>query len=253
MIDCINTKSYSIDNSNINIIGINELNDDLRQIIDRYICGIWHGVNRNSNLAVVKLEIAKFLQTKSDEIRRGAIAEFFIHLYLNVSGYQQECLFKNLEERSIKKGFDGYYTYKNEDWIMESKSTILEHNAFHKTKVKEAYEDLKGKIEHKSDCNNPWENACSHASSIYINSSKSLRNRLEKFSQEYTLGTYHKISEFNIIPCSTIFFWKEWSEETVENIKDDILEQIKDFNYNKIIVLCINHSTEELFLEYLRG
>lgn len=36
----------------------------------------------------------------------GAVAEFFVHLYLNILGLKQECLFLNLEENSIKKGFD---------------------------------------------------------------------------------------------------------------------------------------------------
>ena len=87
-----------------------------------------------------------------NDIVKGSIAEFIVHLYLKACGFSQECLFKNLEEGSIKKGFDGYYTYSNEEWIMESKSGSIKTSGItHRAKIKEAYDDLKNKIDGESD------------------------------------------------------------------------------------------------------
>lgn len=96
---------------------------ELKNKIDEHILRIWEGRNSyGTTINDVKLKIKNFLRNKLNEnpeqdslndIYMGAVAEFFIHIFLNDIGLEQECTFKNLEERSIKKGFDGYYSDDN--------------------------------------------------------------------------------------------------------------------------------------------
>ena len=82
------------------------------------------------------------MRYKDDTTKIGAVAEFFIHLFLRELGYKQEFLFYNLEERSIKKGFDGYFSQGETQFIVESKSGFEStRNISHKAKIKEAYND----------------------------------------------------------------------------------------------------------------
>ena len=103
--------------------------------------------NLETDLETIKIKLKDYLEPKGIRIRRGAIAEFYIHLFLKSLGYKQHCLFLNLEENSIKKGFDGYYVFNGDEWIVESKSGA---SATHKSKIEEAYGDLKEKLTTKS-------------------------------------------------------------------------------------------------------
>ena len=62
---------------------------------------------------------------------------------------KQEFLFFNLEENSIKKGFDGLFSKDSETFLVESKSgTILTKGISHRTKLKTAYTDsLSGRVD----------------------------------------------------------------------------------------------------------
>lgn len=135
----------------------------------------------------------------------GAIAKFFIHLYMNLSSFTQECMFLNLEEGSIKIGFDGYYSIHNIQWIMKSKSgSINSKNICHENKLKEAIADLKGKFEGNAE-NNPWQNAYSHACHCDVGTPADIRISIKNLSDEYVLKKFHELQDFNIMPCVTIF------------------------------------------------
>ncbi|MFY2508239.1 hypothetical protein ACN3E9_08105 [Vibrio pectenicida] len=110
----------------------------------------------------------------------GAISEFFVHLYLQESGYKQEFLFFNLEEGSIKKGFDGFFSKNSDTFLLESKSgSIKSKKISHKDKLKSAYSDLENYVSGKSEKgkNNPWKNAYNHASHIDVGTEKSIRKK----------------------------------------------------------------------------
>ena len=110
-----NVKLFNItEEESICVINIDKIDKNLRKAIDENITYIWDG--ENGKIEIAKKEILKFLNNKnSDEKKYGAIAEFFIHFYLKLNGYQQASLFQNLEENSYKKGFDGYYIKDDEE------------------------------------------------------------------------------------------------------------------------------------------
>jgi hypothetical protein len=226
----------------IHFIQIIDPSEKQALLIDSLLVSIWDKSDQ-SQLDIVKLEIANYLKTKSPEQKMGSIAEFLVHCYLNSIGFNQECLFRNLEEGSIKKGFDGYYSYLNEEWLVESKSgSIQTKHISHSKKVDEAYLDLKTKIEGKSK-NNPWSNAFHHAK--LAGATTDIVNNIKNLSNNYVRKIFPEIKDLNIIPTSTIFY-ENMDEQTFLIIdEEEISKQITKFDFSKINIICINKKSIE--------
>lgn len=187
-------------------IDIDTIDSNLKNYFDSKLTEICEGA-RDIDLADVKTKLVEFFKSKKDsDLEMGAIAELIIHFFINTKKFKAEFLFTNLEENSLKKGFDGYYSKKNEEWVLESKSgKITTIDISHKNKIAEAYLGLKNKVEGKDKDNNPWENAYKHANLSDTNTRKTIKDKLNDLSINYTRGNYFEIKDFNIIPCSTIF------------------------------------------------
>lgn len=249
-------RSESIDLGNDNhfhFINISDLSSEIKACIDKNIVSICEG-SSSTDLSTIKVRLINFLSPKKGtNIEMGAIAEFFTHLYLKEIGFTQQFLFLNLEEGSIKKGFDGYYLFSDKEWIYESKSGMISKNGVtHDNKIKEAYEDLRKKISGEVT-NNPWQNAYSHASQIDINASPNVRKGLKKLANEFTLGKYGNIEKFNIIPGSTIFLESLWADIDVPDLTLKLKSLLETFKYKNIMVVCINKTSVSLFWEYLEN
>lgn len=232
----------------IHFNNIKEIRDDLKALIDKHIVSICDSED-DATIIIVKKELRKFFISKDLKTQMGAVAEFIVHLYLKEIGFNQECLFLNLEEGSIKKGFDGYYTFSSDEWIMESKSGSIRTNRIsHKKKIKEAFDDLKSKIGGNAS-NNPWKNAFSHAK--IVGSSDNILQNIRKLSNMYTLEQYPDMNELNIIPTSTIFHEDTWIPENVQSQHDDVHTAISDMQFKCINAICINKNSMSKLLEYL--
>lgn len=245
-------KEHSKDIS-IHIIDIKSLSPSLKEYIDEHFVSICEG-NSGTSLNEVKIIIIDFLSTKDPRTKMGATAEFFLHLYLKYIGFKQECLFLNLEERSIKKGFDGYYSLNNDEFIMESKSGSSEtDNISHNDKIKEAYTDLKNNLAGKSkkSKNNPWKNAYNHASHIDVGTASNIRKNIKELSDNYNKSIYHKIKDFNIIPASTIFLEDTWTDEYSQDIIDTLETLSSSLEFKKINIICITKKSLNIFQKYL--
>lgn len=96
------------DNAVLTIIDIENIDEATKAALDANFVLICEG-NSGSSLSTVKMRVRNLFSSKNPEWIMGATAEFFVHLYIRLAGFRQECLFLNLEENSIKKGFDGYY------------------------------------------------------------------------------------------------------------------------------------------------
>ena len=176
-------------------------------------------------------------------------------------GYNQECMFFNLEERSIKKGFDGLYSKDSEEWIMESKSGLITTAGMeHQNKIKEAYSDLHDKLRGKLNSsgkhlNDPWKNAYNHASHADVGTELGLRKKIKKYSSEYKKRIFHDVSEFNVIPSSTIYYNGDgdWKESDLTQVSDEIKTYFDSKDFKKVRAICISKKTKQLFWEYLRS
>ena len=240
------------DSNYLHVINIQEINNEMKDFIDVCISRICYGPD-DTDISIIKKELVNFFETKQNDPEKktikGAIAEFFINLYLLDIGFNQEYLFLNLEENSIKKGFDGYFSLLNEEWIFESKSgSVNSANATHKEKISTAYSDVKKKVETKST-NNPWKNAFNHAKRV--GSNNDIIANLKKLSDDFILEKYQKIDDLNIIPGSTIFLEGNWVSIDTDDIEIKIKNYLSDKKFKGINVICVNNKSIKLFQDYL--
>lgn len=236
----------------LHIIDIKNMSDEFKLLMNKYLVLICEG-DSESEVDLVKSRFVTFLESKSKDIKMGAIAEFLVHLYLNSLNFKQEFLFFNLEENSIKKGFDGLFSKGADTYLVESKSgSILSQGVSHSSKLKLAYSDLKKYVSGESDKgkNNPWKNAYNHASHCDVATEKNIKKKIQKLRDMYDKGQYTEIENCHIIPCSTIYLNSLWGDECQEKVLEDSVF-IKNFSSASVNAICITKADLNDFIDYL--
>lgn len=236
----------------LHVVDIKEINGETKKLIDSLLVSICEGES-DSELKLVKLRLHEFLKDKTEDTKMGAVAEFLVHVYLNKLNYKQEFLFFNLEENSIKKGFDGLFSKDSKTYLVESKSgSISSKDSNHQNKLKLAYADLKKYVAGESGKgkNNPWKNAFNHASHCDVATEKSIRKKIKNLRDMYDSGKYTEVKNYNIITCSTIYLNSVWDDS--ENRK--ILNEnwfLCNFEGVSVNAICITKASLKNFLKYL--
>ncbi len=239
------------DNVEFHYIGIKDFNKKFIDYINENFVSICKGEKNTSSLEIIKKRAFKFFEKKDERTRNGGTAEFFLHLYLKFLDYKQECMFLNMEEASIKKGFDGYYSKGNDEWILESKSGNYRFDSVsHHSKITEAYNSLKKQLNGESE-NDPWQNAYQHANSKDVDTNNTILKILQEFSDDFFSEIYYTPEDFNIIPAGTVFLNGEWEDFDVNEIYEKVVRNIKGFEYKKLIVICCTKKSLDLFMDFL--
>ena len=239
----------------LHFISIENYSVDLLNHIKLEVAKIWNGdLDAEDDLSVIRLELQDLFRDKDDRKKHGLVSEFICHLYLRSQNFEQHFLFRNLEEKGMKKGFDGIYLNEGDYWIYESKSTLeTTEGATHNDNVSKAYNDLKKKVEGKNVENNPWKNAYTHAGNSAISINDTLVQTLKKFSVQYTKKQYHQISKFNVVPSSTIYLGARWYPIPEPDLKDRLSKLTNKYDCKKLAVLCINKKSIEDFINFING
>ena len=249
---------YTIDSkTKLTVVDFEKIDGVIKTVFDEHFVSICEG-DSGSLISDTKKYVIDLFSTKSETWIMGATAEFFVHLYMKLAGYKQECLYLNMEEGSIKKGFDGYYTLQGVEWIMESKSGLeTSKDVTHASKVEEAVHDLQNKVTGKYDpkkkkvINNPWRNAYLHASLYDVGAAENIRKNLKLLSDDFIRGNYHKLDEFNTMPCGTVFLSGIWIAPNHESIKQEISTITTKLKGKNVHVVCITARAVRMFQEYL--
>lgn len=252
------SEEYTIsDNVILTIIDIETIDERTRAVLDENFVLICEG-NTGSSLSTVKTRVRNLYSTKNPEWIMGATAEFFVHLYIRLTGFKQECLFLNLEENSIKKGFDGFYSKDGLEWLMESKAGSIDSKGIsHAGKVTLAMSTLASKVSgrdksgKKEQPNNPWQEAYSHASQYDVGTAANIRQNLKQLANDFTNGRFRSIEEFNTMPCGTMFLSGVWSQPDHNLIKSDIEHISNRLKGKQIHVICVTQQSTELFGKYI--
>lgn len=237
----------------LHVFDLVELTPEIIRQIDENLVQVCEG-DSGSDLYMVKSNFHRFLMTKDHRTQIGAIAEFFIHLYLRQLNLKQEFLFFNLEEGSIKKGFDGYFSDNEKEYLVESKSGLDSTKGIsHRGKLKEAFDDISSVIsgDSKKSKNNPWRNAYNHACHVDIGTKLSIRKKIKELSDMFDAKAYGSAAEFNVIPCSSIFITGSWDSNISQSILDVDDGFLKSFNAKSIKAICLTKATLSSFLKYL--
>jgi len=235
------------------LIDFEVLSKELVDSIDAQLVKICEG-NSGRTVQLVKDRIKTYLTPKKGKnLEIGSIAEFMLHHYLNLLGFVPKFMYFNLEENSIKKGFDGYYLLGNDQWIMESKSgNISTKDISHPNKITESYNDLKWKLA-GGPLNNPWQNAVSHAGHYYVGVVPDLVKELQDLATKYQSKDFEDIKDYNIIPGSTIFLDGNWLKPDHTSIEKDIKTLVDKMQFKKIKVICLTKKSVDLFWDYLNS
>jgi len=232
------------------IINVKVIHPTLRRFMDRNIGELAFGEHAG-DLKRVKKRLRQFLTPKKGTVHEiGAIAEFFVHLFLIYRRLTPRFIAANLEEGSLKKGFDGLYSYLDEEWLCESKSgSLTSANVTHARKVKEAYRGLEKKLAGE-DANNPWMNVLRHAK--IVSSEATLLKKIQKLSERYEDGDNLTIGESFIIPCATVCLD---GEPDVHHylIENQVKSAIASFSYKGIRIICITKESVAAFWAYLNS
>ena len=220
--------------------------------LDDHVVQIFAGNESDDTPEDVKIAFANLFRSKlnDDSWLYGATAEFFVHLLLTHEGYRQDCLYRNLEEHSVKKGFDGLYSIGETIWLMESKSGWCKQGSTHYGKVITAANDLKNKV--AGGCaNNPWSNAYNHAAHVDVGANKSIRSQIKELQHSFERGNYRDISSFNIIPCGTLFYGGAIDSEDIDTLSKKISNYFKAREHGRVAVVCVSNAALDGFLAYL--
>jgi hypothetical protein len=239
----------------LNFINVENYTKDLVKLIEEEIGFIRNGIVNDEDINDVKKRIKIWIdrKQKDERAKNGFVAEFICHLYLRSTKYEQYSLFKNLEERGPKKGFDGLYMLDDEMWLVESKSTTVLTNT-HFSEINKAYSDIKSKIESSEEdleINDPWENAKHHVQ--VANPNKTLTENMKKLSSDFINNRKHKIKEFNIIPCSTIYLKGSWRKIDNDELKKKLEKEIVKKEAKKLNVICINKKSVDDFIKFINS
>lgn len=243
------TKQSSKRDTIVSIISIDTLSTEIIDLFNEHFVKICEG-NSGNSLETVKKMVRTFYNSKSEEQKKGIAAEFFIHLFFTLFGLKQECLFGNLEENSVKKGFDGVYTKNDEVWFMESKSGEKSDKINHTTKIKEAYSDILKTCSLKTP-NNPWKNAYNHSCHRDSNSSDDLIKFLKQASNDFINEIEQDINKLNLIPCGTIYIDRSHIIENNDDVYKTAELCITEDKYKKMHIVCATIQTLSLFDDYL--
>ena len=173
-----------------------EFSDELKKLIREQLSFICYGAtntlstrkiyNYNNTLK----EFIKRYDEKKDNTQKGMIGELIIHVLINefFPEYETVSPFFNIEERSVKKGFDVVLTNKENHmmWITEVKSGELhkgkDANETNIDLLNRAKSDLYSRLNGENQ--SLWLNAINGAK-IALDSKKDLKDAVIEILEEY--------------------------------------------------------------------
>ena len=237
----LNSCKYSTNKNNAEIIVVDlpSISSSDKDYIAKNLVEISKGKSSLYSAGTIANKLSEFLKNQSADTKKGAVAEFYITCIIRNHNYEQNHCYRNLEEGSVKKGFDGLFLFDNDVWLMESKSTntYSVHNYKHKTTINKAYVAINDMLSGKTT-NDPWENAESHARITASNkANNNLIKKLTQLSANYTNKQFVTISSQNLILGSTIF---ADNISQIENNIASIQTYLVNHQSKSELVICLN-------------
>lgn len=243
---------------------ISEFSDDIKQALRKNLTRICHGEEKSiSNYAIYRYKptVRSFLdryKNKPEKTKKGMIGEFLSHVIINelFDTFETASPFFNLEEKSIKKGFDIllYSTETNNLWITEVKSGELhkdkDENQTTTDLLNTAYNDLKFRLNENEM--NHWYNAM-NAASAAVSQNKDYRKAIldilasegEKSSEEKSTSL-----DNNVFFISTLFH--DINFKTTNQVVKDFHSKIsKKCEFANIFCFSVQKSTLNKVVDFL--
>lgn len=262
----VNGISY-INKDTCSIFLFSSLTDDVKNILRANLSFICFGLSASESgreMYNYRNTLKNFIdryESKNELIRQGMMGELLVHLVIKIyfPEFRVVSAFFNLEERSIKKGFDLVLISDSEHslWLTEVKSGQL-----HKDKnsnetsielLETAKRDLVKRI-NDSNSNSLWYNAAAHAKLAYEENSDLKKSIIDLIEQKIVATEPHKankIKDMNVFLASTIF--NTFSDSITINEIYSENEHIRDEKvFNNLIVIALQKETYNRIFEFLK-
>ncbi|NHI69172.1 hypothetical protein [Lactococcus garvieae] len=235
-------------NAHVIVVDIEDFSDEEKQYISEKLVEICKGASSSYPASVVAQKLLEQFKKASDKNKNGLSAEFLQAIILRNQGFSQKYLFSNLEENSAKKGFDGFYMFNGDNWILESKSSFIQtaHQNKHKTTIDRSYRGIVEMVSGNTS-NDPWENAANHVQ-IADNANKSLLKKLEDLSVDYMNNRFQRIDDLRIIVGSTVV---SDSISLIEKDTESIQKYITNHQAKEELIVVVNYKHIELLFAVL--
>lgn len=205
-------------------------------------------------------EFLKRYEAKKNNTKKGLVGELLVHLLIKeyFDKYETVTPFFNMEERSIKKGYDLVLADKSlmDVWLIEVKSGELHKNKDENETMEEliniAKRDLKKRLNEENQ--SLWQEAIYGARAAY-KSSTDLKDAvidiLESYGEIAVDGIYNS-KDKNIFAASVLFskLNNHVSSQVVANKQNEI---DKESIFNKFFLLAIQKETYQRVYEFLKN
>lgn len=246
------------------VIHVNIFSDAIKKLVRDELAIICHGEDKvygNSELYSYKKTLKNFLErysTKSEMTKKGMVGELLTHVLLGfyMKNMKSSNPYFNMEEKSIKKGFDVvlYDSETKEIWITEVKSG---HSKKKEAKEKNtellnlAKNDLKKRLNENNDA--IWENAINGAR-VALGEGE-LKKVIIKILEKDLTEVNEKVSVSgtkNVILVSVLY------EATIGSIEvkdiEEIQSKISDSKvFKKFVLITIQKETIEKVVSFLES
>jgi len=251
--------------NNVAVCYIDSFSDELKEIIKIHLASICHGQANAEELPHVynyKSTLKEFIdriEKKSQEIQKGMIGELLVHILIleSFSNFQTISPYFNMEEKSIRKGFDGllYDNSIQEIWITEVKAGELHKNKCSDDTTKDllgsAYNDLKKRLNNQEITY--WRQAINSAR-VVINDKKDYKAAvLAILAEEIELVVQGsaKGQDNNVIFVSILFenLKNCFNESTPKSFLND---KSKNKEFKNLIILSVQKGTYQKVIDFFK-
>ena len=244
---------------------IQEFTEEMKTILRDNLAYICHGeepVSSGSRIYSYKNTIKEFLKRyngKTPEVQEGLIGELLTHLLVRHYFEQYEVVtpFFNMEERSIKKGYDVILTEKEDAkiWIVEVKSGQLHKDKDSNQTMQDLLNTAKNDLKKRLNEGNLslWQEAINGARLAY-NSNRNLKGAVIDLLMRYgeeTVDDHSTSGNKNVLLSGVLF--AELSDKVIEDTPKDKQSGIeKEGIFGNTYIVSLQKHTYELIYNFLR-
>lgn len=262
-------KISGITNTNKNgysIFWIDSFSDEFKSIIKNRLSAICHGIDQASTdrkMYCYKKTLDEFVKrynSKTEDQKKGMIGELLLHVLLAevIDDFEVNSLFFNMEEKSVKKGFDVVLNKVNttELWIAEVKSGEL-----HKDKnssqtatdlINMAQDDLNKRL--NEDNVTLWLNAV-HGAQIAISKERNEKAAIIAILEDYgDAASEDQISsnEMRVILVGTLF--NQLSDAIEEQSISEKHQKVVDgAKFKEAYIIAIQQETYQEIFDFIES
>ncbi len=244
---------------------VHDLSDDIKDTIRKQLSAICHGqdcANSGRNLYNYKNTVREFLrryEMKSENIRIGMIGELLVHLILSnyFDKFKSVTPYFNMEERSIKKGYDVVLTEVDSPnlWITEVKSGKIHSDKSSDKTISDLLGTAKRDLKERLNGENIslWLEAINGAK-VSFDSNDTMKsaviNILETWGDDASDGVYSS-DDKNVILAGVLFSnLSDVIKSENANKKQQEIENEKIFN--QVCVLAVQKETYSKVYKFLK-